>query len=107
MAACFVFRREISRTAFWDFCNTIGGKPDGRRTRPESYLSGTVDGWVAAATTLLLALGQSEVRVAQGDGDLLLVKLSLFPVFNEGVKYTLSDVASVAKVQIWQVVDRF
>src|ERR1700730_17043528 len=49
----------------------------------------------------------SEVRVAQGAGDLLLVKLSLFPVFNEGVKYTLSDVASVAKVQIWQVVDRF
>jgi hypothetical protein len=65
MAACSVFRREISRTAFWDFCNTIGGKPDGRRTRPESYLSGTADGWVAAATTLLLALGQSEVRVAQ------------------------------------------
>jgi hypothetical protein len=24
MAACFVFRREISRTAFWDFCNKIG-----------------------------------------------------------------------------------
>src|SRR6195256_5218767 len=23
MAACFVFWREISRTAFWDFCNTI------------------------------------------------------------------------------------
>src|SRR5260370_41198487 len=23
MAACFVFRREISRTAFWGFCNTI------------------------------------------------------------------------------------
>jgi hypothetical protein len=40
-------------------------------------------------------------------GDLLLGKLSLFPVINEGVKYTFSDVASVAKVQIWQVVDRF
>ena len=26
MAACFVFWREISRTAFWDFCNTIGTK---------------------------------------------------------------------------------
>src|SRR3979409_1732366 len=25
-AACFVFWREISRTAFWDFCNTIGAK---------------------------------------------------------------------------------
>jgi hypothetical protein len=24
MAACFVIWREISRTAFWDFCNTIG-----------------------------------------------------------------------------------
>ena len=24
MAACFVFRRQICRTAFWDFCNTIG-----------------------------------------------------------------------------------
>jgi hypothetical protein len=24
MAACFGFWREISRMAFWDFCNTIG-----------------------------------------------------------------------------------
>jgi hypothetical protein len=23
IAACFVFLREISRSAFWDFCNTI------------------------------------------------------------------------------------
>jgi hypothetical protein len=26
IAACFVFQRKISRTAFWDFCNMIGVK---------------------------------------------------------------------------------
>jgi hypothetical protein len=26
IAACFVFQRKISRTAFWDFCNIIGVK---------------------------------------------------------------------------------
>jgi len=28
MAACFVFRREINRAAFSDFCNTISWKAD-------------------------------------------------------------------------------
>ena len=45
--------------------------------------------------------------VTQGFGDLSLRKLSLFSVFDEGGEYSLSDVARVPNVQIWQVVDGF
>jgi hypothetical protein len=36
IVACFVFLREISRKALWDFCNTIGTK---RTWQPSSAMS--------------------------------------------------------------------
>jgi hypothetical protein len=41
IAARLVYVREISRTAFWEFCNSISGKPD--RVRLDAPVGGS--GW--------------------------------------------------------------